>query len=779
MIDGRLLLPAAGAWGGAALTFVGLGNVSDLTERHRIAGVLIVGIVVLVSVGALVGFRYRDEPIAIGVAVTGFGLAVGVIAAAAQVVALTAPPLAEWVEQRRAVIITGIVNDEPFTRTNTSAATWQSGSITTVRFSTTAIEGPDRSIRVEVPVTLRVDDPAVIPAPGSHIRFAGRLSAAAPLRHAAANVQVQGDVTVVRAAGVIDTAALSMRRALRASIDSLAPQTGALVAGLAIGDDSGAPPELTDAMLNSGLSHLTAVSGGNVAIIVVVVLGAAALLRLPMPARIALTLLALGFFVILVRPQPSVLRASVMGGVVLVGMLTGGRRGGPAILSTSILLLMVLSPHLAVAWGFSLSVAATGGLILLAPWVRMHLDSWALTKQWPPPIRTGLAITGAAQLATLPLLVAMGGAVGWVALPANLLAMPAVVPVTIFGLLAAITGVWAPGLAVMWAALAAPGAWWISQVAAVTSSLPGARLPWPGGWIAAVALAPVVVALWFGRRRLGLIVTASAAVLVVWTLAPPERRAWPPAGWFLVSCDVGQGDAHVLNVGAGSAVLIDVGPDPEAIDRCLTDLGVTTIPVILVSHFHGDHVNGLPGALRGRAVAQVLATPLREPVEQFADVQSWLGDIPMNFIAFGEVRAVHDVQWRVLWPKRVIEAGSRPNNASMVIQMTVQGHQLLFTGDIEPEAQAAVLAELPATGVDVVKVPHHGSRFQLPQFAGRTAARIALISVGTGNRYGHPAEQTLMDWERFGALIARTDLDGDVAVVQRDGELGVVARRGR
>jgi competence protein ComEC len=775
LIDGRLLLPAAGAWGGAALTLVALGSISDLPQRHRTAGGLTVMVLAVVCIGALVWFGYRDQPLAVGVAVTGFGVAAGVIAAAAQVVALTAPPLADWVENRRTVLITGIVNDEPFTRINTSASTWQSGSITTVRFSTTTIEGPDRRIQVEVPITLRVDDPTVVPEPGSHVQFTGRLSAAAPLRHAAANVQVQGGFVVLQEAGIIDSAALSMRHALRTSIESLAPQTGALVAGLAIGDESGAPQQLTDAMLNSGLSHLTAVSGGNVAIIVVIVLGAAALVRLPMPARITLTLLALGFFVILVRPQPSVLRASVMGGVVLVGMLTGGRRGGPAILSTSILLLMVLSPHLAVAWGFSLSVAATGGLILLAPWVRMHLDTWTITERWPPPIRTGLAITGAAQLATLPLLVAMGGAVGWVALPANLLAMPAVVPVTVFGLLAAATGVWAPGLAVVWATLAAPGAWWISQVAAITSSLPGARLPWPSGWLAAFVLVPIAAAFWFARHRLGLAIIAAVCVMVVWTIAPPERRGWPPPGWLMVTCDVGQGDAHVLNIGPGAAVVVDVGPDPEAIDRCLTDLGVWRIPAIVLSHFHADHVNGLPGALRHRDVQVVLATPLLEPTEQVVFVREAIGEVPLAFISFGEVRTIGPLTWRVLWPRRIINTGSRPNNASVVLHATLGDRRILFTGDAEPEAQAAFLPDMPQ--VDIVKVPHHGSRFQHPSLASKSGAQIALIGVGEGNDYGHPAEQTLIAWQH--ALIGRTDTDGDIAVVDRNDQLGLTRRTER
>jgi len=240
----------------------------------------------------------------------------------------------------------------------------------------------------------------------------------------------------------------------------------------------------------------------------------------------------------------------------------------------------------------------------------------------------------------------------------------------------------------------------------------------------------------------------------------------------MVTCDVGQGDAHVLNIGPGTAVVIDVGPDPEAIDRCLADLGIGTISAIVLSHFHADHVNGLPGALRGRTVHEVLATPLLEPAEQVDFVREAIGEVPLAFISFGEVRTIGPLTWKAIWPRRIINAGSRPNNASVVLHAVLHDRQILFTGDAEPEAQAAFLADV--SQVDIVKVPHHGSRFQHPELALRSGARVALIGVGEGNDYGHPAEQTLIAWQH--ALIGRTDTDGDIAVVDRDGELGLTLR---
>lgn len=775
MIDGRLLLPAGAAWAAAAICLTMLGSIAEPLERHQRSLHLLVFAVVVIAVVVVVLRRFGNPLWFAGAAAAALGAGLGVVASTMQVHALTADPLAEWVTNRATVTVVGVIGDEPFTRINTSAAPWQGSHATTVRFATSHVVMRDEILHVEVPMVMRTADPEDVPPPGSHVRVQGRLAPPGPMRHAAANLTVQGAFEVLAEPGILDTTTAAMRHALRASVTGFAPDVGSLIAGLSIGDESGSPPALTDAMLGSGLSHLTAVSGGNVAIIVVVVLGIASLLRLPMPARVVIALVVLGWFVVLVRPQPSVLRASVMGGVVLVGMLTGGRRAGPSVLATSVLALVIVSPFLAVAWGFALSVAATIGLIVVAPWCRRWIDQWSVTRRWPPPIRNGLALTGSAQLGTLPLLVAMGGAVGWVALPANLLAMPAVVPVTIFGLLAALVGPFLPPLAVLSAGLAAPGAWWISRIAYISADLPGAKLPWPGGWPAAVALVVVLATLWWFRRHARVVMPVVLVVWVVWTIAPPDRRTWPPPDWLMVSCAVGQGDAHVINVGDGAAIVIDVGPDPKLIDACLTDLGVTNIPAIVISHFHADHVNGLTGVLAGRRVGSIIATPLQEPEEQFRAVQEWRGDVPMEFTRFGEVRQLGPVRWRALWPRRVIDAGSRPNNTSTVLLVEVHGYSLLFTGDIEPAAQSALLAELPQGGVDVVKVPHHGSRFQLPSLPQRTRARIAVISVGEGNRYGHPAPETLQAWDQVGALIGRTDIDGDVAVVA-DEILGLVRR---
>ena len=790
MIDARLLLPAAAAWVGAVLTIVGVDFVGDLGSKH--AATLWLGLVglVLALVSVIISMTV---PVAQIIVTACLGLALGICSASGQLWALTASPVAPWIDASATAIVEGVVTSEPLTLQPNGAAVWQSHTATQVRIATSAVQARGERVLVDLPISIRMPGSVRVPPPGSRVRVTGRLSRArSPDTAAILQLTASSVIEVVDRPGVIDVAASAMREGLRASLSGAPADASSLVAGLAVGDESMQSAELDAAMRASGLSHLTAVSGGNVAIILLVVLGIGRLLRWRLPTRVIVGLLALGYFVVLVRPQPSVVRAAIRGVVLLLALLSGGRRSGPAVLATAVLLVVVLSPALACSWAFALSVFATGGLILLAPAVASRLSSMRLTRRWPPALQEGVAIAMAAQLATLPLLLAMGASVGWVAIPANLLAMPAVAPVTILGLLAAMVAPLSLQVASVIAHFATWPAGWIAGVAHVCSGLPLARMPWPTGWIGAVLLMPAGLLCWLVRRylvrrypqgippRVLASLAVALSVLAVTVLAaPPGRRGWPPPSWIMVMCDVGQGDGLVISAGDGTAIVVDAGPDPAAMDGCLTDLGIWAVSAVILTHFHADHVNGLPGVLRGRTIGAVFVSPVSDPPDEVAMIDGWLRDAGLSSqqVRVGEVMTVGAVSWRVLWPSRRINAGSIPNNASVVVVMDVHGTTLLLSGDMEAEAQSAVIASEPGLLVDVAKVPHHGSRNQDPDLPAWSHARIALVSVGVGNSYGHPAPETLDEWAAAGALIGRTDEGGDVAVTKDEsGALGLVAR---
>ncbi|WTB83995.1 ComEC/Rec2 family competence protein [Streptomyces cellulosae] len=588
-----------------------------------------------------------------------------------------------------------------------------------------------------------------------------------------------------------------LRAGLREATEDLPQDARALLPGLVVGDTARVTPELDQAFRETDLTHTLAVSGANFTILLALLLGPPGLAqraeRRGLAPRLGISLrttavlggvLSLAF-VIVCRPDPSVLRAAACGSVALLALATGRRRSLVPALATAVLLLVLYDPWLARSYGFLLSVLATGALLTLAPrW------SEALCRhRVPPRIAEALAAAGAAQALCAPVVAVLSARVSLVAIPCNLLAEAALAPATVLGFLALATAPVAMPLAEAVAWCAGWPAGWIARVARTGAAMPGAGVDWPGSWTGAAALGAVTVAVLLVGRRLLRYPWWCAACALLLTLVVVQPRplvrtitGWPPPGWRMVMCDVGQGDALVLAAGEGAGVVVDAGPDPESVDRCLRSLGVTRVPLVVLTHFHADHVAGLSGVLRGREVGGIGTTGLEEPSDQAAAVRraAAAAGVPVVRVVAGERRRAGDLSWEVLWPPPgshpVVEG---PNDASVAMLVRTGGLRLLLLGDLEPPAQRA-LARSPAArqlaGVDVLKVAHHGSAYQDPGLVRLAAPRLALISTGEDNTYGHPAPATVDALRAGGAAVLRTDRDGALAVVPGtggDGELEV------
>ncbi|MGW3092222.1 ComEC/Rec2 family competence protein [Streptomyces sp. NPDC001102] len=585
-----------------------------------------------------------------------------------------------------------------------------------------------------------------------------------------------------------------LRAGLREATDGLPADARALLPGLVVGDTSRITPELDEAFKETDLAHTLAVSGSNLTIILALLIGPPGMARLVerrglaprlgIPLRATAVLggvLTLGF-VIVCRPDPSVLRAAACGAVVLLALATGRRRSLIPALATAVLLLVLYDPWLARSYGFLLSVLATGALLTLAPrW------SEALRRhRVPPRLAEGLAAAAAAQALCAPVVAVLSARVSLVAVPCNLLAEVAVAPATVLGFAALAT---APVGMPVAKALAWGASWptgWIARIARTGAALPGGGVDWPGSWGGALLLALVTVAVLFVGRRLlrhpWLCVLCLTLLVLVVVQPPPLTRVitgWPPPGWRFAVCDVGQGDATVLAAGPGSGVVVDAGPDPELVDHCLRTLGITRIPLVVLTHFHADHVAGLPGVLRGRSVGAIETTGLEEPADQVAFVRGRAAarHIPVTRAVAGEQRRTGTLSWQVLWPPAdAAPEQDGPNDASVALLVRSAGLRLLLLGDLEPPAQQALLRSPQGAllgGVDVLKVAHHGSAYQDPELIRRVAPRVALISCGEDNPYGHPAPGTVAALRALGAVVLRTDRDGALAVTDSGGRLSV------
>ncbi len=614
---------------------------------------------------------------------------------------------------------------------------------------------------------------------GARVRVTGRL-APSDGPDAAALLLAAGGPVVVGAPDVWWRGAAAVRASLRASVADRPADQRALVPALVDGDDQGVATDLAADFRATGLTHLMAVSGTNLTLLVGFLLVLARWLHVRGRWLQVVAALGIAGFVLLARTEPSVLRAAVMGSVGLLAMGAEGRERGTRALGVALVLLLMVDPALAVAPGFALSVLATAGILLLAPGWRDALATWL--PRW---IAEAVAVPAAAQLACTPLVAAISGQVSLVAVAANLAAAPPVGPATVLGLAGGLLGlVWQP-LGRLAGTLASWCVAWIVLVAHRGAGLPSATVDWGTGAmalavlsVASLALA-VVAAVLLRRRSTGLACCAVLLLAVAGRLPAPWATGWPPSGWVMVACDVGQGDALVLNAAPGAAVVVDAGPDPTLVDRCLDRLGVTRVPLLLLTHFHADHVDGIAGVVSGRAVGAVETTRLQDPPEGVREVVDATAGVGLQPVAapYAATRRIGAVTLQVLWPLPDSPTagpgdGSTANEASVVLLVVVRGVRLLLAGDVEPEGQARLAAMMPGLRVDVLKVPHHGSRYQDLPFLLSLGARLDLVSVGADNDYGHPAAATISALAGAGARVLRTDLDGDLAVVVRRGSLG-------
>jgi competence protein ComEC len=555
---------------------------------------------------------------------------------------------------------------------------------------------------------------------------------------------------------------------------------GALVPGLVLGNTDAIPESLAEAMRVTSLTHLMAVSGANCAIVVGLAFGVAALCGAPLVGRVAAGLVALGTFVVLVGPEPSVIRSSIMAAIGL-GVLVWGRPvAGVTALSLAVLLALVIQPTLSHSIGFALSVAATLGLLVIARPLAAKLERWL-----PTPIALLVSIPMSAAIACQPIILVFSPSIPTYGIVANILAEPFVPLATVTGLLSILAAP-IPLLSDGLLAVASLAAGVIAFVARTFASFPVARIPWPPGAegivLATVVSLGIVLALVPRFRTLGGVSAVIAGTIGLSMSVGASRIAWSaaPPDWSWAQCDVGQGDAVVVR-DAGSIAVFDTGRTETPLRECLAVLGVGDIDLLVLTHFDVDHAGGY-ASLVGR-VDTVLHGPTDGSADEAILREFVRGGAVLHSASRGLTGRLGRLDWRVLWPNAATPR--EPGNPSSVVLSLTAGTSCdatcitgLNLGDLPGPEQSLVLSLGGVASLDVVKVSHHGSRDQNADLYRRIRAPVSLIGVGADNEYGHPTRETLDILAGLGSTTLRSDLHGIVLVSRSEtGELRVWRER--
>ncbi|WP_257478472.1 ComEC/Rec2 family competence protein [Acidipropionibacterium jensenii] len=730
-------------------------------QRLPVVVAVVVGLVML-----LVGGARRSWWLAGFAAVTAVLATLGGLRAQA----LHEGPVAQLAAQRAAVTVVATVTSDP----HTVAARGPRAEMVLVHIRTVEVSARGQQIRVRTPLVAQGGSEIADLRVGSTVELTGLLRPADPQDSHAGWLRLRSAPRPLAGPGVLDRAVNRTRDGLVSSVALNRPAQKALVPSLVVGDTSAVPEQITADFKATSLTHLMAVSGANLATTTALLWWLGSWLGMRRRGLRAMSVCGVVVFVIICRAEPSVIRAAAMGIVMLAAAgLAFDRAAGLRALCVAVLGLMAVDPWLSRSVGFWLSVCATAGILC---WT----TGWARAMWWlPQNLARAIVVPWAAQLATQPIITWLSDQVSTTGLLANLTAAPFVGPATVLGMSAAV-------LSAVWPPLGMPFGWlagWAFQpilwIAELGASAPAAAFQWPAtpallAVLGGLCLAVSLVTPWLlaGRWRCLL-----AAVLVVLaTVIRPPVAGWP-GDWQAAACDVGQGTAVAIRAGPGAAVLADTGPESEPMIRCLAELGVRRIPVLILSHYHADHIGGAQAVLERGGVQLVLVSPLAAPAAEARRIAAAAASagVGVRVARAGDAVQAGQLRLEILWSGPVAgdeEAGSgessAENNSSIVVRAVGPELTMMLTGDVEPLAQRAARRAAASAGMslqaDVLVMPHHGSSRQDEAFWRATGAHLAIASAGVDNSYGHPAAAAVKLARSLGMQVRRTDQQGSVAV---------------
>jgi competence protein ComEC len=596
----------------------------------------------------------------------------------------------------------------------------------------------------------------------------------------------------------IKQAIFTFKQNAQTTINHILPDPQAsLLAGILLGNDNGLPDTLAEQFRTTGLTHIIAISGFNIAILIAIMVSAAQPLVGRKPA-VAAAIVGVTLYTILVGADASVVRAAIMGSLYLIASRLLGRPSFPyASLFLAALLMTALNPLTLWDVGFQLSFGATLGLMLYADpitrWTRGKLLQWldrAVVQQLMGLLSEAVLVTLAAQILTLPLMIAYFGQLSVVSFLANALVLPVQPGVMLWGGVATLAGMAVPLLGqilgwVAWLFLS-----YTIFMVRLLAAVPGAAVPVSFSPTAVLGLFAVIAgATWWGKARpqqrqaisgwvkqnvsqkTAVSVTLlGALVAVTWAVQQPDGRL------HVAFLDIGQGDATLITTPDGRQILVDGGMFPSLLNDAMGQqmpFWDREIDLVVATHPDADHVTGLATLFDRYTVGELLTNGAGLGESDVYDAVLRAAaehDTPIRPVTAGTVIHLGDgLELVVLHPGTVL--GDGRNDDSVTLRLVYGNFSLLLPGDLEEAGETAVMSRAEPLSSLVLKAGHHGANTS-SSAAWLTAVQpqIIVISVGADNNFGHPHPDMLARAEAAGAVVLRTDKLGTIEV-STDGDV--------
>ncbi len=583
--------------------------------------------------------------------------------------------------------------------------------------------------------------------------------------------------------GFLRESLLTVRRDLSHGLTLALPEPQASLAqGVLLGEKSALPTDLHDDLNATNTSHLVVVSGGNIVIVASIVAGAFTWL-VGRRRAMWIALAAIVAYMLLVGPSPPVVRGTIMGALLVIAQVNGRRSNGTVAIVLAAAIMIAVDPEAVRDVSFQLSFAATAGIVLLGgplhDWITHALCRITRRDALPSALSAfviaPLSMTLAAIIATEPLVALNFGRVSLVAVPANMLIVPAFPLILGASAVAAIGGL-IPHMHLVFAAPAYYAlTYWIAVVEAL-ASLPSAALSIGGytSWWATMSYAAITLAAFgllkrFGRpsgghleapislRRLLPLASIGVPVAVLVATAGFVLRPEAPPRLRITVLDVGQGDAILVQTPDGTDLLIDGGPGAAVLRGLGGELAWQdrSIETVILTHPDADHLFGLYDVLDRFDVSRVIMGPGSVP-DDWSQAVTNEGAETERAIAGTKFDLGNGIVLDVLSPGH--QPFEHDNDASLVLRLTWNNVSFLLTGDIEAFAEEALLA----SGIDlmstVLKVPHHGSATSSTRaFLDAVSPTISVVSSGKDNKHGHPAADVVDRLDDYGVVLNTAD----------------------